>query len=203
MDATGWDDRYEARELVWSAGPNRFVEEELRGLTPGRAADLGAGEGRNAIWLAEQGWEVVALDFSPVGLEKARELAERRGVEIGTRVADLTSDELEADAYDLVVIAYLQLSAEALTPIHRMAARALRPGGTVLVVGHDADNLEHGVGGPQDPSVLLTVEQVVTDLEAEGLTVQRTDQVKREVDTEYGTARAIDTLVRAQRLTEG
>lgn len=202
MDAAGWDERYGSRELVWSAGPNRFVEEELRGLAPGRAADLGAGEGRNAIWLAEQGWDAVAVDFSPVGLEKARELAERRGVTVETRVADLTTEELDPGSYDLVLIAYLQLTAATLTPIHRMAARALKPGGTVLVVGHDADNLEHGVGGPPDAAVLLTVEQVVSDLEAEGLSIQRADQVKREVETDEGTRRAIDTLVRAQRSTE-
>ena len=80
MDARAWDERYAATELVWSAGPNQFVESELKDLRPGRALDLAAGEGRNAIWLAEQGWEVTAVDFSLVGLDKGRAaLAQRPG----------------------------------------------------------------------------------------------------------------------------
>ncbi|MFD0328131.1 methyltransferase domain-containing protein [Streptacidiphilus monticola] len=79
MDAEDWDRRYAAEELVWSAGPNRFVAEELAGLTPGRALDLAAGEGRNALWLAEQGWRVDAVDWSAVGLDKARRAAAARG----------------------------------------------------------------------------------------------------------------------------
>ena len=69
-----WDDRYAASELVWSAGPNLFVEELCRDLAPGRSIDLAAGEGRNAVWLAEQGWDSTAVDFSAVGLAKAEEM---------------------------------------------------------------------------------------------------------------------------------
>ena len=82
MDEAGWDERYAAAELIWTAEPNRFVVAELTGLPPGRALDLGAGEGRNAIWLAEQGWDVTAVDFSAVGLDKGRAVAARRGVRI-------------------------------------------------------------------------------------------------------------------------
>ena len=78
MDATGWDERYAASDLVWSAGPNRTVADEVGGLTAGTALDLGAGEGRNALWLAEQGWAVTAVDFSAVGLDKARAIARRQ-----------------------------------------------------------------------------------------------------------------------------
>ena len=74
MDARAWDERYAGAELVWSSRPNRFVEAEVAGLPPGLALDLAAGEGRNAIWLAEQGWQVTAVDFSSVGLDKGRRL---------------------------------------------------------------------------------------------------------------------------------
>ncbi len=75
MDAAGWNERYAGTDLVWSAGPNAFVEQICSSLTPGTALDLAAGEGRNALWLAELGWEVTAVDFSSVGLEKARRAA--------------------------------------------------------------------------------------------------------------------------------
>src|SRR4051812_9854296 len=84
MDAAAWDERYAAAELGWSASPNRFVAAELADLSPGRALDLAAGEGRNALWLAERGWQVTAVDFSRVGLEKARALQRRhpRGAQL-------------------------------------------------------------------------------------------------------------------------
>jgi methylase of polypeptide subunit release factors len=92
MDAASWDERYGGSELVWKAEPNRFVAEELSGLKPsGRAADLAAGEGRNAVWLAEQGWEVDAVDFSAVALEKAEQIAAGRGVRLHTVRTDLTA----------------------------------------------------------------------------------------------------------------
>src|ERR1700754_3536553 len=85
MDADAWDERYAATELVWSAGPNRFVEEECADLQPGRALDLAAGEGRNALWLAERGWSATAVDFSAVALDRARSLAgQRLGEHAGT-----------------------------------------------------------------------------------------------------------------------
>ena len=85
MDARDWDRRYADSELVWSSRPNQFVESELADLVPGRAMDVAAGEGRNAIWLAAQGWDVTAVDFSLVGLDKGRSLQARheRGVGAG------------------------------------------------------------------------------------------------------------------------
>ena len=75
MDAEAWNERYRTSELMWSAGPNQFVEAELADLAPGRAVDLAAGEGRNAIWLARRGWQVTAVDFSQVALDKGRAIA--------------------------------------------------------------------------------------------------------------------------------
>ena len=75
MEREQWDERYRADELIWKVEPNRFLVEEVAGLVPGRALDLACGEGRNALWLAERGWQVTAVDFSAVGLEKARRLA--------------------------------------------------------------------------------------------------------------------------------
>jgi SAM-dependent methyltransferase len=197
MDQTAWDERYAGPELVWGAGPNRFVAGELAELPPGRAIDLGTGEGRNAIWLAERGFTVTAVDFSKVGLARAAGLAAARGVSVDWVHADLLNYRPTAGAYDLVLIAYIQLPADRLTALARTAAAALAPGGTLLAIGHDRDNLTRGHGGPQDLSVLWTADLVTAGLD--GLTVQQAGQVDRTVTTPDGDRTAIDTLVRATR----
>ena len=200
MDAAGWDRRYSTTELIWTAEPNRFLVEEAAGLQSGRALDLGAGEGRNAVWLASQGWQVVAVDFSAVGLEKAADLASHAGVELDLVVADAT-DELPEPGFDLVVALYLHLPSEQRRVAHRNAAAALAPGGTLLVVAHDTTNLTDGVGGPQDPSVLFGPEDVTADLADTGVEIVRAERVQRPVPAEDGTRTAIDALVRARRPT--
>ncbi|MBF9130548.1 class I SAM-dependent methyltransferase [Plantactinospora sp. S1510] len=195
MDASAWDRRYAESELLWSAEPNRFVAAELADLAPGRAVDLAAGEGRNAIWLASRGWRATAVDFSPVAIDKGRRLAEAAGVHVDWVVADLLEHVPEPAGFDLVLVAYLQLPPEQLGAVLGRAVRAVAPGGMLLVVGHDATNLSDGVGGPQDPDLLYTPESIATRLG--GLRVGRADRVRRPVP---GAEReAIDTLVRAHR----
>jgi SAM-dependent methyltransferase len=103
MDPAAWDERYAATDLVWSAGPNQFVEQELAGLAPGRALDLACGEGRNARWLAEQGWHVTAMDFSPVAIETGRRLTAELDGRIEWVVGDALTAPLPADL-GLVVV---------------------------------------------------------------------------------------------------
>ena len=197
MDAEGWDRRYATSELIWSAEPNRFLVDEVEDLAPGRALDLGAGEGRNAIWLAGRGWDVTAVDFSAVALDKARRLAEAAGVDIRLLCADAT--QAVDDTFDLAVVLYLHLPAAERRVAYRNAARAVAAGGTLLIVGHDTANLTSGVGGPQDPAVLFTAAEVVTDLEGTGLTIRRAEAVHRAVPSDGGDRTAIDALVRAER----
>ncbi len=198
MDARSWDARYAATELVWSRGPNRFVERELAELPPGRALDLAGGEGRNAIWLAQQGWQVELVEFSAVALAKARELAAHTGVEVAFTEADLTAPPDLAPA-DLVLLAYLQVPRETSRQVLRFAASRVAPRGTLLVVAHARRNLVDGVGGPQDPEVLPDVDEVREDLLGTGLTILRAEEVTRPVETEDGLRDAIDLLVRAER----
>ncbi len=201
MDAKGWDERYAASELVWSVGPNQFVDAECADLSPGRALDLAAGEGRNAIWLARRGWDVTAVDFSQVALDKGRTLA--GDVDVEWVCADATT-WTRADSYDLVVIAYLQLPAAERREAVRRGFTALRPGGTFLLVCHDTTNLTEGTGGPQDASVLLTAEDVLADLAGEDFEVVRAERVERFVSAadEHGAEAArtaYDCLVRLRR----
>lgn len=199
MDAQAWNQRYSTSDLIWSAEPNQFLVAETAGLAPGRALDLGAGEGRNAVWLARRGWQVTAVDFSDVGLAKAEALAHHAQVTIETVCADAT--EPVGGAFDLVTVLYLQLPTGQRRRAVANAAAAVAPGGTLLVVGHDTTNLTEGVGGPQDPAVLFSPDDVVADLADSGLTVERAERVRRTVHTDAGDRTAIDALVRARRPT--
>ena len=196
-EQAAWDQRYSGPGLVWGAGPNRFVADELTALPPGRAIDLGTGEGRNAIWLAERRWLVTAVDFSAGGLARAGRLAAERGVSVNWVHADLLAWQPESDGYDLVLIAYLHLPSAELARVFRAAAAAVAPGGTLLAVGHDRENIARGHGGPQDPDRLYTPAAVIAELG--GLGIRRVDRVLRPVLTPEGERTAIDTLVRAER----
>jgi SAM-dependent methyltransferase len=208
MDARAWDERYAATELVWSATPNQFVAAELADLRPGRALDLATGEGRNALWLAERGWEVTAVDFSQVGLDKGRALQTQH-----PRGRDLHVDWVHGDAltydpgpvsFDLALVAYLQLPADERRTAVRRAFDCLTDGGTLLLVAHDSTNLTEGTGGPQDPEVLYTAEEVLGDLDGERFDVVRAERVPRVVpanDEHRGEPdrTAYDALVRLVR----
>lgn len=197
MDQGAWDARYGAEDLVWSSGPNQFLVAETSGMVPGRALDVACGEGRNAIWLAERGWTVTGVDFSSVGLAKAARLASGRGAAIDWVEADVTEWVAPPASFDLVLLFYLQLAPEPRRRALGHAGAAVAPGGTLLLVGHDADNLARGCGGPQDSSVLYRAGEVADLLGVAGMAVERADQVEREVATADGPRRAIDVLVRA------
>lgn len=193
MDAAAWDHRYASAELVWTAEPNRFVAAELSDLPPGRALDLAAGEGRNAIWLAGRGWQVTALDFSAVAIDKGRLLAEQAGVTVDWVVADVLTYR-PAGGYDLVLVAYLHLPPAQRTVLWATAVTAVAPGGVLLAVGHDITNIADGTGGPQDPTLLYDPDGVAAHLD--GLSIDRAERVHRPVQDGRS---AIDTLVRAHR----
>ncbi|TVP72932.1 MAG: class I SAM-dependent methyltransferase [Nitriliruptor sp.] len=198
MDAASWDERYRERELVWSAGPNAFVAEQLAGHPRGRALDLAAGEGRNALWLAEQGFEVEAVEFSPVAIDKGRALAAHRRVPVTFTLADLTGP-LELAPADVVLLAYLHLPREVERDVLRRVAALVAPGGTFLLIAHARRNLDEGVGGPQDPELLPTAQEVTAAIEGTGLVIERAGEVTRETEVEGEQRTAIDLLVRAHR----
>jgi SAM-dependent methyltransferase len=188
--AEEWDERY-ALSQQWSAGPNDLIAELVGGLPPGDAVDLAAGEGRHALWLAGLGWRVTAVDFSAVGLARGRA---RPGAERVTWVtADVTSWTAAPAGLDLVLVAYLHLPEADTVALLTRAVGWLRPGGRLLVLGHDLANIERGVGGPQEPSILHSVDRLAPV--AALLVVDRCEQVRRE--TPSGTA--LDTLLWGRR----
>lgn len=193
MDAAAWDARYAKADLVWGAPPNATVVDVVTSLHPGRALDLACGEGRNSIWLATRGWHVTASDFSQVAIDKARTVASKSPRSVRNRIDwvhdDATTAEFDAE-YDLILVVYLHLPAEQRRSVLRRAVGSLAEAGVLVVLGHDATNIADGVGGPQDPSVLFTPEDVVADI---GEEVRVLVAEKRNRYTEAGTA--IDALV--------
>ncbi len=185
VDAHAWDERYAAEDRVWGGEPNRFVVQYLSDLEPGSAIDLGAGEGRNAVWLAARGWDVTAVDFSPVGLAKARAMAAEAGVALATVAEDVLAFEPSMHT-DLVLLSYLQIPDAAQTALLGRVALWLRPGGRVFVVAHDKANQ---VGGPPDEGVRYSVEQTVAALE--GLQIEVAEVAERDG--------ALDTVVLARQ----
>jgi SAM-dependent methyltransferase len=190
-----WDKRYASVENLWAVKPNRFLVAEVGDLTPGRALDLACGEGQNAIWLASLGWNVTGVDYSEVAISKGRARAGRDGVEVKLVCADLVRYEPEPATFDLVIVLYLHIPAHERSGVLERAAAALAPGGTFVFVGHDLANLTDGVGGPSDPDLLCTPDEIASELP--GLEIEKAERVLRDV---HGEERdAIDALVRARR----
>ena len=187
-----WNRRFRERGLVHGGEPDPTVVAEAERLRPGRALDLGCGQGRNAAWLAQHGWDVTGVDFSDVALETARSVAP--GVEWVQ--ADLREYEPAEGAYDLVLYVFVQLPAAERRAVLRRAAVALAPGGTLLVVGHDLLNLTEGWGGPSDPKVLFTQDDVAAELP--GLAIERAERVRRPFTDHDGRPQVqVDAVVRA------
>jgi SAM-dependent methyltransferase len=192
-----WNRRYASGDRHATTAPNQFLVAEVSRMAPGRALDLACGAGRNAVWLAEQGWRVTAVDFSNVGLTRARELARARRVEINWIEADVVVWTPAARAWDLVCVLYLQLPAPERRSVLRRAVDAVAPGGTLLVVGHDLQNLTEGWGGPPQAEVLFTPDDIVAEMD--GLPVEKAERVRRPVEDGGVVHEAIDALVRARR----
>jgi SAM-dependent methyltransferase len=194
-----WNRRWSGEERTHaSTAPSRFLAAEVAGLRPGAALDLACGAGRNAVWLAEQGWRVTAVDFSAVALGMARGLAAARGVAVDWIEGDVLAWTPPPRAFDLVCVLYLQLPAAERRAALTRAAEAVGPGGTLLVLGHDRLNLTEGWGGPTQPDVLFTPDDVVTEIGGR-LRVERAERVRRPVADPAATREAVDALVRARR----
>ena len=193
--ASLWDQRHASTEPIesWDADPTLVAE--VAATTPGTALDLGAGDGRNAVWLAERGWRVTAVDFSTVALERGRSLAAKVGVQVDWRPVDLLAWTPAAEAFDLVTLFFLHLPPAERRVVYAKAAAAVRRGGTLLVVGHDRSNLASGAGGPQDPAVLFSPDEIAGEL-PDGFKVERAAIVRRPTGT---GPTALDAVLRARR----
>ncbi|MFC0410285.1 class I SAM-dependent methyltransferase [Roseomonas elaeocarpi] len=156
-EASAWDARYGQQGFTFGAAPNLYLRSLQPRLRPGmRALSLGDGEGRNGVWLAEQGLEVTSLDWSEVGLEKARTLAAARGVALRSECADLTRWCWPAEGYDLVAWIFVHLPPADRALVADRAMAALRPGGLLAVEAFTPAQEGRRSGGPRDPALLPT-----------------------------------------------
>ena len=192
MDRQTWNERYAAQPVLWTVDPSPFLSGELGDRPPGRALDLGAGEGRTTVWLAERGWRVTAVDFSDVGLERGRRRVDALGVP--DAVEWVCADLMEYDpagaatqTYDLVLLMFVHLPAPERRRLLRQCVATLNPGGMVLVAGY------HPVDGPTGetagPPNRFTPDEIVADLD--GLRIERAERLE--------LPDAVDTVVRAVR----
>ena len=189
-----WDRRYRERERLWSQNANALLVAFAEALPPGRALDLGAGEGRNAIWLAKQGWRVTALDVSRVGLERAGERAAEEGVELECVVGDWR-EYVPPAPIDLAVISFMHPHPHERATMFERAREALAPGGHLFTVGVDAG--EAGRRGPPDPDRLYTPARVREALA--GFDVLRCEQVRYEGESTEGRRPVVDVVAIARR----
>jgi SAM-dependent methyltransferase len=176
-----WDERYSEAGFVYGTEPNDFLAEAGPRFIPagGEVLSLGEGEGRNAAFLARRGFRVTALDQSPVGLAKARKLAQDSGVAIDTVVADLAAHDLGTARWDGIVSIWCHMPSALRRRVHRSVVAALRPGGAFVLEAYTPDQLQHRTGGPSDPDMLPTLRLLREELA--GLDVVVGEEKVREI----------------------
>lgn len=193
-----WDERYSEPGFAYGTEPNDFLRERAAQLEPGRTLSLAEGEGRNAVFLAGLGHEVTAVDASAVGLDKARQLAAERGLDIDTRVADLAAFEIEPGAWDNIVSIFCHLPPEVRRRLHRAVVAGLRPGGMLLLEAYTPAQIALGTGGPPVPELTMTLDALREELA--GLTFLHAAELEREViEGRYHTGRAAVVQVLARK----
>ncbi|GAB3865825.1 class I SAM-dependent methyltransferase [Nocardioides maradonensis] len=203
LTARVWDERYAGSDRVWSGNPNVRLVEQAADLAPGRALDVACGEGADAIWLAEQGWTVTAVDVSPVALGKVREHALSRDVAVTTASWDALGDEVPGGeaSFDLVTVSFLHVPVEDFAGIYRRIAAAVAPGGRLLVTAHHPHDVDSGVRRPHGPGLLFEPDRVLAalDVGAGGWEVEVADTPTRTQHGPDGPMEVRDTVVRLRR----
>lgn len=197
MDEAFWDGRYAEQERLFSGNANGVLVAEAGDLTPGRALDLGAGEGADAIWLAVRGWHVTAMEISGVAVSRAEKAATEAGVKVDWRHADLLTTAPEPGAYDLVSAQYLPIPHEPDHPTVRAMLAAVAPGGTLLFVHHAPPDDPGDWTGP-DISEFYSPHEIATMLD-ESWTIESDETRPRVAPAPPGSHHTHDTILRAHR----
>jgi len=199
MNMNIWDERYAADEYLFGTEPNTFLVTQRVRLQPGMSClAVADGEGRNGVWLAEQGLNVLAVDASQVALDKAKKLAAQRGVQLQFELADLSRWQWGENKFDVVAGIFIQFAPPALREqMFASIKRALKPGGLLLLQGYTPKQLEYGTGGPSSAENLYT-EKLLRDAFAdmEWLHFAEHDDVIHEGAGHHGMSALIDLVAR-------
>lgn len=199
-DPAFWDDRYARDGFVYGTRPNAFLVEHAYLLNPGmRIFMAGDGEGRNGVWLAEQGLSVVSVDFSPIALQKATKLALDRGVRLTAICADLTDWDWPVGEYDAAAVIFLHLPSARRRAVHRRLQAAVKPNGPILLEAFAPDQLSYGTGGPKSADMLYDADDLRGDF-SEAAILELEESVVRlnEGDGHAGPAAVVRLVARAQ-----
>ena len=203
FERPAWEQRYQAKPALWSGQPNVQLIAEASGLPPGRALDVGCGEGADAIWLAERGWRVTAVDIAQTALDRAAGHAAATGAEVAGRIewtrADLRAEPPAADAYDLVSAQYMHLPGEQRRELFARLAAAVAPGGTLLIVGHDLSDLRTTAHRMHLPDAMFTAEELGAALDPTEWQVLATDRRPRAAADHDGHEVAVHDAVLVAR----
>jgi SAM-dependent methyltransferase len=193
-----WDQRYADAERVWSGRPNGALVAEVVDLAPGRALDVGCGEGADAVWLALKGWDVTALDVSRVALDRARAAAEQVGATVTWLHTGLLDAAVPAMSFDLVSAQYPALLRTPNNDAERALLSAVAPGGTLLVVHHADVDPEHAKARGFDPADYVSPADVAALLD-DGWQVEVDERRPRHVDGGAGAHHSHDLVLKARR----
>lgn len=202
MDSKYWNDKYQATDdLLYTDVPNRFVVEYCQDLPAGTMIDLAGGEGRNAVWFAERGWQAENIDFAKAALTKFLKLAEKRGVsqECFAVLGEATTFESVLTPVDLGVIGYLQVDNQTLATAIKRLTQNIKKGGTLFGVWHARENLNGGYGGPQDPAVLPNVEELKAIVAKLPLDLVACELRDGQVQTKDGLKPSVTVILKATK----
>ncbi|MCW2766785.1 MAG: tehB [Nocardioides sp.] len=198
-----WDARYAESDAIWSRDPNPRLVEHASDLSPGNALDVGSGEGTDAIWLASRGWTVTGLDLSQVAIDRAAARAATLAPDVSGRLTWLRADLLAGAPlpaeFDLVSAQFMHVPRGLFDGLYARLAAAVRPGGSLLVVGHHPDDLASGARHHDAPDILFPPEQVTALLGPRGWEVRVADAPVRLIDRDGEPMTLRDTVVHAVR----
>ncbi len=184
-----WDDRYSTPAYAYGTEPNDFLKSVAGRIPAGPVLCLAEGQGRNAVYLASLGHDVLAVDQSSIGLARAQELAAARGVAITTQIADLSSFLIEPNKWSGIVAIFAHLPPALRAQVFAAAVGGLAPGGAFVLEAYSPKQLEYGTGGPKDVTMLMSLDVLRTELA--GLRIEHGVETEREVyEGEYHTGRS-------------
>ena len=208
FDENFWDERYNDSDSVWSGNPNPQLVAQAAGLTPGRALDAGCGEGADALWLAQRGWAVTAVDISRIALQKAAQHASAQATSVAAAAGSIVFEHHDLlgwtppeSSFDLVNAQFMHLPQADRDPLYARLAAAVAVGGSLLIVGHSASDIHSGARRPDVPDLFFTAADVAGALDQAKWRIGVAESRPRTAQNADGRPMTVhDEVMRAMRL---